>query len=410
MEIEQSPISMKGVAASADLVESGAISGKMLKDLYDLCFERGKDFSVVYEEEGRPQQSTDTSALEKIIDEILAANPKQVEQYRGGKKTMLGFFVGQVMKASKGQASPQVVNQLLMKKLEAPPEAPKTIYSPPPPPPGVQPIFAYQDFWPKFRTDFARLLQVLPNAQRAFASVADRGYENVQQHQHVILHLVTFCAMSMKEVMLLAGNGLGRGAIKIARGILEASINADYILKHPKQSEIYVDWIMVEQYRQLTYMRKSHSQTLSSLPAELVSKIETSFQRVRPKFEYFSKKKNKMVLRSSWSPISLASRARATRFLKQYDLIYPLASQIFHGTASGLASHLDSEDPDRLSLETSMQWVGESLIGAHGCFVGDVEVLCEAFGVQSSPSVQQLVDDFHFAWLDSGTFARSLWK
>ncbi len=118
MEIERSPISMRGVAASADLVESGTISGKMLKDLYDLSFERGKDFPVVYEEEGRPQQSTDTSALEKIIDEILAANPKQLEQYRAGKKTMLGFFVGQVMKASKGQASPQIVNELLAKKLE----------------------------------------------------------------------------------------------------------------------------------------------------------------------------------------------------------------------------------------------------------------------------------------------------
>ncbi len=117
IEIEQSPISMAGVAASADLVEAGTISGKMLKDLYDLSFERGKDFPVVYEEEGRPQQSTDTSALEKIIDEILAANPKQLEQYRAGKKTMLGFFVGQVMKASKGQASPQIVNELLAKKL-----------------------------------------------------------------------------------------------------------------------------------------------------------------------------------------------------------------------------------------------------------------------------------------------------
>jgi aspartyl-tRNA(Asn)/glutamyl-tRNA(Gln) amidotransferase subunit B len=118
MEIEHSPISMQGVAASADLVESGTISGKMLKDLYDLCFEREKDFPAVYEEEGRPQQSTDTSALEKIIDEIVAANPKQVEQYRAGKKTMLGFFVGQVMKASKGQASPQIVNELLAKKLQ----------------------------------------------------------------------------------------------------------------------------------------------------------------------------------------------------------------------------------------------------------------------------------------------------
>jgi len=118
IEIGQSPISMRGVATSADLVETGTISGKMLKDLYDLSFERGKDFPVVYEEEGRPQQSTDSSALEKIIDEILAANPKQLEQYRAGKKTMLGFFVGQVMKASKGQASPQIVNDLLAKKLD----------------------------------------------------------------------------------------------------------------------------------------------------------------------------------------------------------------------------------------------------------------------------------------------------
>jgi aspartyl-tRNA(Asn)/glutamyl-tRNA(Gln) amidotransferase subunit B len=118
LSIEESPISMKGIAASADLVEAQKISGKMLKDLYDLAFERNKDFPVVYAEEGSPQQSTDTGALEKVIDEVIAANPKQVEQYRGGKKTVAAFFVGQVMKATKGQANPGVVNELLAKKLE----------------------------------------------------------------------------------------------------------------------------------------------------------------------------------------------------------------------------------------------------------------------------------------------------
>ncbi|HZQ69492.1 MAG TPA: Asp-tRNA(Asn)/Glu-tRNA(Gln) amidotransferase subunit GatB [Terriglobales bacterium] len=116
--IEQSPISMQGVAMSADLVESGAISGKILKDLYDLSFERNQDFAEVYEKE-KPQQITDTAAIEKAIEEIMAANPKQVEQYRAGKKTVKGFFVGQVMKATRGQASPQIVNQLLDRKLEA---------------------------------------------------------------------------------------------------------------------------------------------------------------------------------------------------------------------------------------------------------------------------------------------------
>jgi len=118
LQIEQSPISMKGVAMSADLVESGAISGKILKDLYDLAFDRGEDFPTIYEKE-KPQQITDTAAIEKIIDEVMVANPRQLEQYRGGKKTVMAFFVGQVMKASKGQANPALVNELLAKKLEA---------------------------------------------------------------------------------------------------------------------------------------------------------------------------------------------------------------------------------------------------------------------------------------------------
>ena len=117
LPIEQSPISMKGVAEAADLLESQTISSKMLKDLFDLSFERGKDFPLVYEEAGRPAQSRDTSAIEKILDEVIAANPKQVEQYRAGKKTVGAFFVGQVMKLSKGQANPQLVNELVTKKL-----------------------------------------------------------------------------------------------------------------------------------------------------------------------------------------------------------------------------------------------------------------------------------------------------
>jgi aspartyl-tRNA(Asn)/glutamyl-tRNA(Gln) amidotransferase subunit B len=117
LTIEQSPISMKGLAEAANLIESGTISGKMLKDLFDLCFESGKDFPLVYEEEGRPAQSRDTSAIERILDEVIAANPRQVEQYRAGKKTVAQFFVGQVMKLSKGQANPQLVNELVAKKL-----------------------------------------------------------------------------------------------------------------------------------------------------------------------------------------------------------------------------------------------------------------------------------------------------
>jgi aspartyl-tRNA(Asn)/glutamyl-tRNA(Gln) amidotransferase subunit B len=116
MEIENSPVTMKGVAMSADLVENGAISGKMLKELYDFAFERNQDFPAIYEQE-KPQQLTDATAIENLIDEVIAGNPKQVEQYRAGKKTVAGFFVGQVMKASNGQANPALVNEILLRKL-----------------------------------------------------------------------------------------------------------------------------------------------------------------------------------------------------------------------------------------------------------------------------------------------------
>lgn len=118
LEFDQSPVSMQGIVLAADLVEKGDLSSKQVKQLFDSCFEKKEDFPVVYERE-KPQQITDPAALEKMIDEVIAANPKQVEQYRGGKKTVAAFFVGQVMRASKGQANPALLNELVTKKLDS---------------------------------------------------------------------------------------------------------------------------------------------------------------------------------------------------------------------------------------------------------------------------------------------------
>jgi aspartyl-tRNA(Asn)/glutamyl-tRNA(Gln) amidotransferase subunit B len=116
LEQEHSPVSMAGIVQAADLLDEGKISSKQLKQLFDVCFEKGEDFSAVYERE-KPEQLSDASAIEAMIDQVIAANPKQVEQYRAGKKTMAGFFVGQVMRASKGQANPALLNELVTKKL-----------------------------------------------------------------------------------------------------------------------------------------------------------------------------------------------------------------------------------------------------------------------------------------------------
>ncbi len=114
--IEESPVAARHMGELVALINKGEFSGKLAKEILPKMFETGESPSAIAEREGLKQIS-DSGALEKIADEVIAANPKQVEQYRGGKTAVLGFLVGQVMKASRGQANPAAANEALKKKL-----------------------------------------------------------------------------------------------------------------------------------------------------------------------------------------------------------------------------------------------------------------------------------------------------
>ena len=116
-DIAESPVAAESLGELIALIQRGEISGKMAKEIFQKMFSTGESAAAIIEREGLKQIS-DTAALEKIIDEVLAGNARQVEQYLGGKTTVLGFLVGQVMKASRGQADPAAVNSLLRRKLE----------------------------------------------------------------------------------------------------------------------------------------------------------------------------------------------------------------------------------------------------------------------------------------------------
>lgn len=109
-------VSAKKLSELIELIEKGEISGKIAKDVLDLMLENGESPAIIVEQKGLKQVS-DSSAIEKIIDEILAANTDKVAEYKSGKDKLFGFFVGQTMKASKGKANPGVVNEILKKKL-----------------------------------------------------------------------------------------------------------------------------------------------------------------------------------------------------------------------------------------------------------------------------------------------------
>jgi len=115
-EIEDSPIKPDRLAGLIKMIDSGVISIKIAKTVFEEMYKNGKDAETVVQEQGLVQVS-DTGAIETIIDEVIKTNPGQHADYKAGKDKLFGFFVGQVMKASKGKANPDVVNQLLKKKL-----------------------------------------------------------------------------------------------------------------------------------------------------------------------------------------------------------------------------------------------------------------------------------------------------
>ena len=115
MIFSSSPVSASQLGSIVDLIGEGTISGKIAKDLFEIVWSEGGDPRALVEARGL-KQVTDLGAIEKVVDDIIAANPDKVEQARA-KPTLIGWFVGQVMKSSGGKANPQSVNDLLKRKL-----------------------------------------------------------------------------------------------------------------------------------------------------------------------------------------------------------------------------------------------------------------------------------------------------
>jgi aspartyl-tRNA(Asn)/glutamyl-tRNA(Gln) amidotransferase subunit B len=116
MRVADCPVTPPMLNGMLRRIDDNTISNKIAKTVFDAMWQSGKDADAIIGEQGL-KQVTDTGAIEAAIDAVLAANPGQVEEYRAGKDKLIGFFVGQVMRATKGKANPAALNELLKKKL-----------------------------------------------------------------------------------------------------------------------------------------------------------------------------------------------------------------------------------------------------------------------------------------------------
>jgi len=255
--------------------------------------------------------------------------------------------------------------------------------------------FGHPEFWKTVYDAYPRFFEVHPKLKVSFNSIAAKPRTFKDRDQKIILNLCLLAGVAMEELVTLAGNGLGIGAMKIARNLLELSINAEYLRINPAAVDDFVDWFWVEQHKWLTYARQNDPDLLKQFTPEAIDRTQQEFARVRSRFE--SPKTGK--LRGGWCAVDLASRAVETHFETAYRLINPFGSQFLHGTSGAVLNHFDlSISQDQIAAPPSLKWCAQALCGGHFCLAMVIHTLETMFNEEANPSSEEIAKDFQYAW------------
>lgn len=256
--------------------------------------------------------------------------------------------------------------------------------------------FGHPEFWSRVVDEYPRFFAVHPRLVQSFNSLSQKPRPTLSLQEKVVLNLALLAGVAMEELVTLASNGLGMGAMKIARNLLELSINAEYLRMNETAVEDYVEWFWVEQHKLFTYAREYDTTLLNRFSPETIASTEADFSRVRSRF---AKPHNSRELRRDWCSVSLEERARQTEFQLPYRLINPIGSRLLHGTSGALLDHFDvGVSTEQIAAPPSLKLTRQALCGGHCCVAMVIHTLAVLFVEEGIPSSTQIASDFQTAW------------
>lgn len=258
--------------------------------------------------------------------------------------------------------------------------------------------FGYPEYWEKAYTQHQKFFECLPRLQQSIDSLTLRGHANVEPYKRVILNLGMMVNVGLIEVVTLVGNGLGQGAMKIVRNLVENAINAEYLRRAPLECDDFLEWIWVEDHKTLIYLKNNRPEEIKKRRAEHVAKKERQYLRVKPRFTYTGKD-GRSHMRKQWCRLNLAERAKVADFTPLYELIMDQANQLLHGTIRGMIGHTGPDNAgDRIDFPPSKLWTNEALIVVHEATIRTVDTLSKTLGIEPHPTAEVLMSDHRKAW------------
>jgi hypothetical protein len=264
----------------------------------------------------------------------------------------------------------------------------------------VVPVFANMDFWPQVVEEHPEFFARVGRLQESVRSIVDPAYEALDGGQQMQRNMLMLTAIGVAEIVTLVGNGMGHGAMKIVRGVMENAINMEYMRQFPSEAGKYLEWQWVEQHKLHKHLEESSPALCAEIPQEKRDSDEAQYQRVRPLFLYEVQTRtgaSKMKMQDGWCREDLFHRAERVGLAQSYRTVMPSANQILHGTISGWIRDLD-EVTRRIEYPPTHKWSGEALIAAHMALIQALETASLALNATPTPTLDTLKEDFHAAW------------
>lgn len=232
--------------------------------------------------------------------------------------------------------------------------------------------------------------ETIPALQKVLNELTlGEAHGSIPAEHHLILNLGILAGVSMMEIVLLAVNGFGPGAMKATRSLLEAAITAEYLRLHPGHYEDFTEFYHVEKFKEIAFLKEYLPDAYASLEPELVQSIEAEMNRVRDHFGN----------RHSWCKHNLAEQAKQSDYLHSYRLVQPIGSGFVHVGPYGMQRRFDKEDQFRIDVPPSLNWVEQSLVSGHVLGLGMVRTLIRCFHPEMEATVfVELENDYRKAW------------
>lgn len=252
-------------------------------------------------------------------------------------------------------------------------------------------VFGFQDFWPVVYGAYTLGLDAIVAdshlATDLFNSAQTKMSGRFETLELAVYLLVSMTAGGLQEVLILAGNGAGVGAIKIARGMFESAVMAEYLRRNPSEVDDYTEYGRV-------LMWKRMQQYPDEFTPEQRKGVENEYQRVKPRFA----KRNGDV-RNQWNKNSIRFMADAIGRKKQYDLPYSFAASMHHGNFEAMTVHIKPSQ-DTLSVEElpSLKWVMQSLVSGHLYLLQALETLNTCMQLNFDSRIAEALTRFKKVW------------